>query len=86
MEFWVEVEIDFLAQYGVLEPLNLSWRKFLLLVRGLNYESNFSRAVRENQPKFRREMLQRHIQGDDYKEREEVVTTVVSADEFLKGI
>lgn len=86
MEYWSDLEIDFIDQYGVLDPLSLSWRKLIVLVRGLKYESLFITQVRESSPEYRREMMHKAIHGDDYDPREKVSRSRVTAEQMLAGI
>lgn len=50
-DWWSQLEADFQSEYGVSNPLDLTWRKFLTLVRGLGHESRFIRAVQMSDPR-----------------------------------
>ena len=47
LAYWAPLEADFRRFYMVDKPLELSWRKFMILLRGLPLTSTFVQTKKE---------------------------------------
>lgn len=82
-DHWTLLEADYLAIYNQVDPLSLTWRKFIVLLRGLfPHNSRFLQAIWEESPERLREALRESL-GYSYqgaKRRQ------VSLDSFVREI
>lgn len=79
MDHWGYLEADLLEHYGVMDPLQLSWRKLLVLINGLFPDTSRLHMVLKATDPMR--ALDRAMGRDPDRPRRRV-----SLDEFSKGI